>query len=237
MKKTTILSLVTILLLIACEAEDKPTIEGLWIVQSVMVGEREMTPNARWTRFNADMTQESGNGRFQHSYGTWKLNPESNELTIINSNGLKDLNDPFVVTLNENEMIWKRTEEGQNLKVFLTRSLSLPETYGDRILGLWKLESAVGNGNYFEQSGDNAANDYIFFKWDKRFEIKTGKGKIYGVYNVHGHKPEVELIPYGDQVNRDFWKIGYEENSITLDLLNTDSTVTRKFRRIHEFPK
>ena len=80
--------------------QNKSTIEGLWIVKLVKVGEEEMTPNARWTRFNSDLTQESGNGRFQHSYGTWKLNTKSKELTIKNLNGLKDLNAPFKITVN-----------------------------------------------------------------------------------------------------------------------------------------
>jgi len=212
------------------------TIEGLWIVKSVVVGDEEMTPNARWTRFNSDQTQESGNGRFQHSYGTWKLNPESNELSIENSNGLDDLNEPFVVSVSQNKMIWERTEEGQNIKVTLVRSSQLPETYGDKILGLWKLESVIGSGNYFDQSDKKETNDYLFFRWDKRFVIESEKGRINGVYNVHGHKPEVELIPYGDQVKRDFWKIQFEENQISLKLLNTDKNVIRTFKRINKFP-
>ncbi|WP_406682801.1 hypothetical protein N1F78_08860 [Seonamhaeicola sp. MEBiC1930] len=232
--KKSIFSFIVIFLLFGCE--NKSTIEGLWIVKSVKVGEEEMTPNARWTRFNSDLTQESGNGRFQHSYGTWNLDKNSNELSIINSNGLEDLNDPFVISINENELIWKRTEEGQNIQVTLERSSKLPETYGDKILGLWKLEKAISNGNYFEESDKKEINDYIFFRWDKRFVIGSEKGRVNGVYNVHGHKPEVELIPYGDQVKRDFWEIQFDENKITLRLLNSDTTVIRQFRRINKFP-
>ena len=235
MKKTSILLLIGILILFGCE--NKPTIEGLWVVNSVKVGDVEMTPNARWTRFNPDLTQESGNGRFQHSYGTWKLNPETNELSIENINGLDDINDPFKIMIEENEMVWERTEEGQNIKITLVRSSHLPETYGDKILGLWSLENATGTGSYFEQSSKAEANNFIFFRWDKRFVIESEKGRINGVYNVHGHKPEVELIPYGDQFQRNFWEIQIEDNEITLTLLNTDSIVTRKFRRIHKFPE
>lgn len=197
---TPILSLIIVISFFSCEKT--ATIEGLWVVKSVVVGDEEMTPNARWSRFNSDLTQESGNGRFQHSYGTWKLNPESDELSIENSNGLDDLNEPFVVSISQNEMIWERTEEEQNIKVTLVRSSQLPETYGDKILGLWKLEKAIGNGNYFKESDNKEINDYIFFRWDKRFVIESEKGRINGVYNVHGHKPEVELIPYGDKVKR-----------------------------------
>src|SRR5210317_922475 len=115
MKITSILSLIIVLSFFSCEKTK--TIEGLWVVKLVVAGDEEMTPNARWTRFNSDLTQESGNGRFQHSYGTWKLNQNSNELFIENTNGLDDINEPFVISLNQSEMIWERTEEGQNIKV------------------------------------------------------------------------------------------------------------------------
>jgi len=234
MKITSILSLIIVLSFFSCEKTK--TIEGLWVVKSVVVGDEEMTPNARWTRFNSDLTQESGNGRFQHSYGTWKLNQDSNELFIENTNGLDDINEPFEISLNQSEMIWERTEEGQNIKVILERSSQLPETYGDKILGLWELEKAIGNGSYFKESDKKEINGYIFFRWDKRFVIESEKGRVNGVYNVHGHKPEVELIPYGGQVKRDFWGIQFEENQITLKLLNSDTIVTRRFRRMRKFP-
>lgn len=234
MRTRSILSLIISLSFFGCERTT--TLEGLWVVKSVVVGNEEMTPNARWTRFNSDLTQESGNGRFQHSYGTWKLNKNSNELYIENTNGLDDINEPFVISLNQDEMIWERTEDGQNIKVILERSSKLPETYGDKILGLWKLEKATGNGSYFKESDKKETNDYIFFRWDKRFVIKSEKRRVNGVYNVHGHKPEVELIPYDGQVKRVFWGIKFEENQITLKLLNSDTVVTREFRRIRNFP-
>ncbi|WP_319501065.1 hypothetical protein [uncultured Draconibacterium sp.] len=215
----------------------KPTIEGLWVVEKVNVGDQEMTPNARWTRFNADHSQESGNGWFQHSYGTWSLNAETNELSVVNENGIKDRAEPFKVTLEKDQMIWTRNEDGQNVEVLLKRSDNLPATFGDELLGLWKLEEAVGDGVYFEAEDAKVGKASIFFRWDGRFDIRSGKGRVHGVYNVHGHKPEVELIPYGGNLNRDFWTIDFYENTITLKLLNSETTVERKFSRINEFPE
>lgn len=219
--------------LISCEKA--PTIEGLWIVKSVTVAEDEMTPNARWLKFNSDYTQQSGNGWLQHSIGTWKLDPANQELIINNSNGLEDPYDPFKVTISNNEMIWKRMEDGQPVEVMLERADQLPNTYGDQLFGLWKLENGVGKGSYFPQSED--VNNFLFFKWDKRFVIGAENGRVNGIYNVHGHKPELELIPYGEQLARSFWKIHFEGNAIKLQLLNSDSIVTRTFKRIHEFPQ
>ncbi len=235
MKPSTALSLVILCTFFSCK--DDITIEGLWMVKSVQVGEEEMTPNARWTRFNADLTQESGNGRFQHSYGTWTLNEKTNQLKIDNSNGLIDSNEPFEISINDDEMIWQRQEEGQAVKVILERISQLPETYGDRILGLWQLEEATTNGRYFSESKNRELKDYVFFRWDKRFIIQSDQGRINGVYNVHGHKPEVELIPYGEPLKRDFWTIQFTDNEIILELLNSDTTVIRKFKRINRFPE
>ncbi len=220
--------------LVGCK--EQPTIEGLWVVKSVTVGDEEMTPNARWTRFNADGSQESGNGRFQHSYGTWSLDKETNGLTIVNTNGLDDPNAPFEVKLGKNEMTWQRTEEGQNVRVKLLRATKTPETYGDKVLGLWSLKSANGSDKYFDSAATQSDDASLFLRWDKRFVIQSENGRIHGVYNVHGHRPELELIPYGDQMDRSFWQIQFDENQIKLNRLNTDTPVTRSFERIRRFP-
>lgn len=214
----------------SCEKKES-SIEGLWTVKSVMVGKEEMTPNARWMRFNADSTQESGNGWFQHSIGKWKL--LNNELVITNSNGLIDPFQPFKIDLQENRMSWKRVEDGENIEVRLERATHLPLTYGDQILGLWKLEQAVGKGDYFSET----STDYLFFRWDKRFVVGNDSNRITGVYQVNGHRPIVELFPSSKGLERKRWEIQFEENAITLNQLNADSTVTRTFKRIHEFPK
>ncbi|KJF44859.1 hypothetical protein [Draconibacterium sediminis] len=227
----------SVVLLAFVSCADKPTIEGLWIVERVKVGDQEMTPNARWMRFNSDFSQQSGNGWLQHSYGTWNFNAETNQLSVVNENGIKDPAEPFKVTLENDRMTWKRSEDGESVEVTLKRSDHLPATYGDELLGLWKLEDAVGDGDYFGTEDAKVGKANIFFRWDGRFDIRSGKGRIHGVYNVHGHKPEVELIPYGDNVNRAFWTIDFNKNRITLQLLNSENIVERKFSRIHEFPE
>lgn len=229
------LILTVITLLFSCNNNNR--IEGLWIVKLVKVGDQEMTPNARWIRFNADLTQQSGNGWFQHSFGTWKISKETNKLSIKDSNGLKDKYGSYDIRFENNLMYWNRLEEGQKVEVTLERTDRLPETYGDRLLGLWKLEKAVGDGKYFKQSNNQKTARYLFLRWDRRFVIGSEQGRINGVYNVNGHKPELELIPYGEDLTRSFWKVDFGRNSIKLKLINSDSLVVRNFIRVNEFPK
>lgn len=236
MNKSKILCLIFLFaLLVSCQ--EKSSTVGLWEVKLVTVSDQQMTPNARWMRFNPDSTQESGNGWFRHSYGTWSMNSNTNELSVVNTNGLHDPFGPFKVSFEGNTMTWNRIEEGENVTVTLEKTDRLPETFGDKLLGLWQLKDASGNGKYFDLTDGINSTDYVFFRWDRQFVIHSAKGRIQGVYNVHGHKPEVELIPYGENLERDFWQIAFDENAITLKLLNTDSLVTREFVRIYDFPQ
>jgi hypothetical protein len=226
---------ISIIFLTSCEQKSTASIEGLWTMTSVTMGNDEVTPNARWVRFHKNFTQESGNGWFQHSVGTWNLDATTNELSIVNTNGIDDLNEPFQITIDSETMTWNRTEDGQEVKVTLKRITELPKTHGDQLLGLWKLKVGEGNNTYF--SNLDSKNDYILFRWDKKFVMRNNGRRVLGVYNAHGHKQEVELIPYNNNFERSFWSVAYEKELLHLKLLNADSLVTRTFERIHQFPK
>ena|SRR5210317_1061092 len=219
-----------IALLTSCT--EKPNIVGLWEITSVTEGDEKNTPKGRWIHFHEDNTQESGNGWLQHSVGTWNLNLENNDLSIENSNGLKDMNQPFRISLSASDMTWSRSENGREVKIKLRRINRLPETDSDRLFGLWMLKNSTGDGDFF----DAEAQGGVFFRWDKKFVMYTPNGQVHGVYNVHGHKPEVELIPYGEK-ERSWWTLEVDDTSLQLKRLNTDSLVTRSFERIYEFPE
>lgn len=212
-------------------------VTGLWQVSLVQMGDQEMTPNARWMRLHEDLSQESGNGGFQHSYGTYRWNQEEASLSFENTNGLKDDSGAFSVSWSGDKMIWKRMEEGQEVKVTLERIEKLPQTYGDRVLGMWMLEEAKGSGPLLEISAEESPKAFIFLRWDKKFVMGSANGKQYGVYNVHGHKAEIELIPYGDNCQRSFWKMDIQDKQIKMTLLNTEEEVSRTYKRIYAFPE
>ncbi|MEM7108198.1 MAG: hypothetical protein AAF519_08225, partial [Bacteroidota bacterium] len=94
---------------------------------------------------------------------------------------------------------------------------------------------AQGVGPYFSKDTIRET-DYLFLRWDRRFVIQANGARINGVYNVHGHKPELELIPYSSVLERDFWSVNFDNDKITLTRLNSDSIITRTLSRINEFP-
>lgn len=229
MRTRSFLFLLLSILFTACSQETE--IVGLWEVKEVKVGDQIMTPNAKWTKFNSDFTQQSGNGWLQHTKGSWDL--KENQLEIINTNGLEDPFGAFKVQFNQDSMFWEREEEGEKVVVSLIRTKELPMTYGDQLFGLWKLNELNGLGPFYDTI---TADSYLFLRWDRKFVLNNQNGKTWGVYNVHGHRSELELIPYGEK-ERSFWRVSFGSNSFEMELLNSDSVVTRSFNRISDFPK
>jgi hypothetical protein len=227
--------LFAVILGVSCSQTDLPNksgIEGLWVIKKVVVGEDIMTPNARWQRFFSDSTQVSGNGWKQHSIGKWQFNQSDSSLRIVNTNGLRDPAGPFRVALRGDRMEWNRTEDGMKVTVNLERTDELPMTYVDHALGLWTVKEIEGTGPFLNEQAET-----LFIRWDGRFVIGNALGRINGVYNVHGHRPEFEFIPYGEEFKRSFWSFETRENKMEMRLLNSDSSVTRVLERIHEFPE
>ena len=206
------------------------SINGLWVVKEVKVGEDIMTPNARWTKLHSDSTQVSGNGWKQHSIGHWQFNEVDSTLRVVSTNGTEDEDGDYEVSLNRSSMKWEREEGGMTVRKELSKSSELPMTYADRMLGLWELDSNEGDSFFLNEVGAK-----LFIRWDGRFVIYTSQGQINGVYNVHGHRSEIELIPYGEELDRSFWSVDLAEEEITMKLLNSDSIVTRNFHRVRTF--
>ncbi|CAL2101482.1 conserved protein of unknown function [Tenacibaculum sp. 190130A14a] len=216
-------------LVISCKKKEDTSIIGMWSVEKVAIGNNEMTPNARWMKFNADSSQVSGNGWFQHSLGTWKLTEDN--LSFENTNGTQDNYAPFKVEVSENTMQWKRIEDGEEVKVHLKRIENIPASEGNKLLGLWKLESMdVGKGKTSQL--DNKST--LFLRWDNTY-VKEGtlKGKEYGVYKIHGHKPELQLVNYGDDPKFSFYQFTISQNKLFLK--STDGTEAYTYSRTYQF--
>lgn len=208
------------------------TITGLWKVSKVQVGTNEMTPIARWMQFNKDSTQISGNGWLKHSEGTWKL--QRNLLTVSNTNGLLDEAAPFSIDINDSEMTWFRTEEGQNVKVFLERAVKRPTSPGNQLMGLWKLLNISIANKDITLNENPKNNQTLYLSWDNVFrEHNLPSGKRVGVYKIHAHKPELQMVNYGKEPQFSFWKFSITKNNLVLT--SRDKNIVKKYKRIYKF--
>ena len=215
---------------LACQKES--SIEGLWLVENVQMGEDTMTPVSRWMRFQSDNTQTSGNGWLQHSYGTWSI--QKDQLIVEDTNGIVDNVNPFTVDIQSNRMIWKRIEDGLEVVVNLKRIEELPQSEGNKLIGLWKLTKSTVDENDVTVVVNPEGTSMLHLRWDHVYvEHNMPKGKNYGVYKVHGHKPEIQLVNYGDESQFSFWNFSVHEEKLTLT--STDGTSTMEFERITQY--
>jgi len=212
--------------------QEQKNLYGLWQVEKVQMGENEMTPVSRWIKFNPNGTQTSGNGWLQHSYGTWNL--DENMLRVKDENGITDNADPFFAEIEGERMTWRRQEEGQEVVVSLKRIEKLPQSVGNKLIGLWKLTKATDDGNDITAILNSENKSMLHLRWDNTYvQHNMPKGKNYGVYKIHGHRPEIQLVNYGAESKFSFWSFSIQDSKLIL--ISTDQKSTMEFERIHEY--
>lgn len=134
------------------------------------MGEQEMTPIARWMKFNADSTKTSGNGWLQHSIGTWSFNSDKNLLQIENTNGVQDeFNDPFKVNFSHDNMIWQRKEGEFDVTVTLEKINKLPTSPANELYGLWKFDTITEEGKEVSETLNSNQKAMLFLRWDNTY--------------------------------------------------------------------
>lgn len=233
-KKTTAKSVLLLFLfsflLYACQKEHE--LVGTWQVEKVQMGENEMTPIARWMQFNKDGTQTNGNGWFQHTYGTWNLKEDL--LSVLDENGINSNTTPFLVEINDQTMTWKREEEGQKVVVTLKRIQKMPQSVGNQLKGLWKLTKATDAGNDITVIINPDQKSMLHLRWDNTYvQHNMPQGKKYGVYKIHGHKPEIQMVNYGNESKFSFWTFSFQNSKLILT--STDQKSVMEFERIDQY--
>ena len=227
-----------LLLITICSCSEDQGLNGLWMVDKVEVGEESMTPVRRWMEFRADKTQRSGNGWRQHSIGTWEFDSENKTLAVVNTNGYEDNNGPFSVQLEKDKMYWTRSEEGQPIKVSLSRIDELPASPGDQLLGVWDLTEVKVNDTLATAEYDPNEKRYFFIRWDRNFNIHhSPEGRLSGSYRVMGHRSEIELSLFGSDCKREYWDFEVDDKTLTLISRGEGSPIVKSYQRIHHFPQ
>lgn len=221
MSKKIVLAFLILAIGFKAKANFEITVIGLWEVTSVKVGDKSMTPIAKWSRFNADGTYQSGNGWTQNDAGTFNYDEKKQVLVINSTYGIKDPAGAFQVRYDFNGMIWERIEEGMKVTVELKRIGTLPMSPADLLIGLW------------EKQGEE--KEFLYIGPDKRFRLNTAEGRKRGVWFVHPHRNELTLIPADDQSPYQSFDLKVEAEKLILK--SGDSTATKsEYIRLRQFP-
>ena len=203
-------------------------VTGLWEAVKVSVGVETVTPVAKWFLLTEDMKSVSGNGGVENSRGTYTYDYVKSEFLFYGENGKPDPFGAFRVQKEDGEMTWTRKEEGMDVQVTLRRVDEKPLAPWDKIVGNWMIISS---------SDDKPVEGKaIQVRWDRRYRCRNGAfgENQYGVWHIHGHKPELRLISdQGDNFDS-AWDISFEENQLTLIERDTDTPITLKFTKIED---
>ncbi len=182
---------ILLLLLLADNPLIAQSLEGLWLVQSVLVGTQQMTPQQKWIRFDSNNSFTEGNGWLQHNSGSVVFDVPSNSIELKASKGPKDTMGPFqLVDLQESTMLWTRTEDGQKVQVQLIRISELPEAPADWCMGLWSIDDMDSQGESWI-----SGYDQIHLSWTGVFVLRKDSVEKRGYWTTHAHRPEITLIP------------------------------------------
>jgi hypothetical protein len=176
-----------------------------------------MTPQAKWTKFDADNTFVSGNGWLQHTYGTYEYNAANGQIKLNAANEPEDEFGPFSVMIMDDQMTWKRDEGGMEITVKLDRIEALPMAPADQIKGVWGVEKVISNGRDMTDTYDPNDDRYLFLRWDRVFVMdNTPEGRLTGYWHTHGHRPEVTLLFHDTSIPVESYMISIKGNILTL---------------------
>lgn len=190
-----------ITLQISCASE--PSFIGLWEIEKVSMGDRTMTPVAKWAKYNTDGTYESGNGWLKSIDGTWSFNDETKQITSFDLLGIKDEMGGFAVSFSDQKMIWKREEFGNMVQVTFKRIEKLPLSTADYLEGVWVL-----NGETKEK---------LHFRWDRIINFYNSENqKTSGYWHINGHRPEITVLPHTQGKEVEGWMIDVNEKELKM---------------------
>jgi len=175
---------------------------GLWQVEKVTVGNNAMTPVAKWFLFTDDLKSYSGNGGIQNSKGTYSFDKKKSEFLFYDSSGIADEFGPFTVEFYPSKMTWTRSENGENVEVFLLQTDEKPEAPWDKITGNWLLASDESKS--------------IYFFWDGGYRARNGLlgENQFGIWQINGHRPELKLASDQGDKNDSSWDIFFEDGKM-----------------------
>ncbi|MDN3689206.1 hypothetical protein [Cyclobacterium jeungdonense] len=236
-KELNFITLCMLLLLSFRTYAQKEEVIGFWAVEKVMVGEESMTPVAKWFRINSDGSYQAGNGWLQNGQGSWQYDAENNlyspkvDLDVANEFG------SFRVSFEKEKMFWERTEEGMPVKVTLVPIETLPMSPADYLEGIWDLVDITENEQSILAAFDGNNKHKLFIRWDRIYINFNPEGKrLTGYWHIHGHRPEITLLPHQEGVEAESWEIEVNEKELLMSgISDSNRNIKRKYVRRNTF--
>ncbi|NNC69785.1 MAG: hypothetical protein HKN90_03070 [Flavobacteriaceae bacterium] len=211
---------------------------GLWEVKEVKIGSQVMTPMAKWTKIQENGTYKSGNGWLQNAVGTWTFDKKKSLFSMSKTNGIIDEFGPFTVEFTDIGMNWLREEEGTIVSVALQKIKELPKGISHKVVGLWGLDSITKDGNEEKIEIGSEKNEYIFIRWDRIYINRSKSDRSSGYWHMHGHKPELTLLPHSEGQNAESWLIEVSDTFLKLSgVSETNKKIEKNYKRLQKFPK
>ena len=196
---------------------------GLWVVEHVMVGEQSMTPTAKWFHLQADGQVLSGNGGMINTWGSWEQ--EENEILFFDEQKSPDEYGAFEITLDGENMTWRRQEEGMEVLVSLLLTKDHPKAPWDFLVGRWKVASYEKGGEEPPTLSYNSGEEpTIFFRWDRQYrgtQIDEQLDLRSGIWQYHAHRPILRMLSEaGDDFDQSFTVVSVSDNTMVLQSLD-----------------
>jgi hypothetical protein len=213
------------------------SITGLWGVDKVQVGSKNVTPVAKWFRINEDGTGQAGNGWLQNWQGSWTYDPETKLYQPEGKDELIDEFGPFKVTFSPGKMTWERQEDGMPVIVSLSSIEEIPMSPADRIKGLWDLESVKKDGADITHSVDPSDKMSFFIRWDRLFNLTGPDGqKRSGFWHMDAHEPKFFLVDFEKSVEDQVFEVSFEGNKLVMKK-EGEEEIVYTCRRLLKFPE
>ena len=185
---------------------------GLWAVNEVMVGGRNVTPTAKWFLFQKDGSLTSGNGNIESFSGFYQYDATKKELIQDNGNE-PDPYGAFKTKLTKSHMTWERLEDGMKVIVQLTKVDKKPKAPWDLIQGGWVISKSEGVDpeSAKVKSIYDIDKERYFFMWDRAYRKfnSTGEQIETGVWHIGGHSNEIWTITNSDNT-KTIWELTFD---------------------------
>ena len=212
------------------------SLQGLWLVQEVSIGDRVVTPQERWFRYDGDGNFSSGNGWLKHSEGTYTYNSSDSSFEAQTQDEPQDEFGAFKLWFEGERMIWQRMEADMQVTARLERIEEVPPSLADKVQGLWRLDSIKFTDPDVPKEQSSSPMEQLFLRWDREYRIRNAQENTdRGYWHIHGHRPELTLISGLADEPFNTYKVIHDDDEMILESENGDSgSVTRYYHRVPE---